>query len=251
MLVNLSSHHGLVVAADSRLSWPDAERRPPQDGHRKIFAWNTMLATVGFAGRATVHGRPVDEILEELAHSEHWSTLDGYAEAAARRLDDLGTDPQLGERRIYVHIAGFGSIDGPQMPQFHYVTNAEGPNARDRFLANEDLRDTVLVPRGIRTLEDYLDPTKTRFARVQYSGERPEMHRRLGALFERDYLNMHDIDDVANWAGGKVRSVARYRPGSVGGDVTVWKVSAATIELHPVDPVKPMPPWRRPERRTR
>ena len=246
MLINLSSHHGLVVAADSRLSWPESERRPPQDGHRRVFAWEAMVATIGFAGRATVRGRPVDKILEDLAHSQQWSTRDDYANAAARRLDELRSDQQPGERRIYVHVAGFGPVDGPQMPQFHYVTNADGPTVRDEFHANEDLRDTELVPRGIRTLDDYLDPLKTKFAKVQYSGERPEMHRRLGALFERDYVNMNDIEDVANWAGGKVRSVARARPGSVGGEGTVWKTSPDSVEQHPVDPVRPMPSWRPP-----
>jgi len=46
------------------------------------------------------------------------------------------------------------------MPQFHYVTNADGPRARDEFHVTEDLRDTELVPRGICTLDDYLDPRR-------------------------------------------------------------------------------------------
>jgi hypothetical protein len=207
-----------------------------------------MRAVVGYAGRATVHGKPVDQIVQDLIASpplgRSWASLDEYAVALAATLESVRMDTVPGDRRIYVQIAGFGPPGPGQIPQVHYVRNADGNDVTDRFMVGEDLRDTKLRPRGIVTLADYLDPAKTNFALAQFSGQRRELGVRLGALFIRDMSAMHSIEDVANWAAGKVRSVARARPGEVGGEVSVWKIKPDSVERHETPPVKPMPKWR-------
>lgn len=247
VLIDLSSHFGIVAAADSRWSWPGGVH-PPLDGRRKLVPWPAMCAVVGYAGRATVHGKPVDEIVQDLIGSRPgerpWGSLDEYAVALAAALEPVSTDPVPGDRRIYVQIAGFGPPGPGQIPQVHYVRNADGNNTTARFMVGEDLRDTKLRPRGIVTLADYLDPAKTNFALAQFSGQRREIGVRLGALFMRDMNAMRGLEDVANWAAGKVRSVARARPGQVGGDVSVWKITPDAVERHETAAVEPMPNWR-------
>ena len=77
-----------------------------------------------------------------LVHSQAWNRLDDYAWAVSKRLGDLRSDRQPGGRRIYVHIGGFGPPGPLQLPQFHYVRNADGTSVHADFLVDEDLLKT-------------------------------------------------------------------------------------------------------------
>lgn len=231
-LITASTHFGIAFAADSMISWPPETGRQSEVGQRKLIPWNEMRAVVGFAGRATLQRMPTDLVLERLMAGRAWPNLDVFAREAATHLGRLlQNDTQCGERRIYVHIAGFGPSSQPQMPQFFYLRNADGERSLPDFEVDEDLRETELLPRGIATLDDYHSPS-CNFAKVQHSGQRSALQPVLRQHLAREACRFRNLHDVANWAGGKVHVIKRIRPRVVGGEVHIYRVTPEGVEEH-------------------
>ena len=61
-------------------------------------------------------------------------------------------------------------------------------------------------------------PEQTGFAQFVYNRERSELSSGLEPLFARGMTRMEDVADNAYWAGGRVRQIARYKPGTLGGE---------------------------------
>jgi hypothetical protein len=153
------------MAADTRLTWSD-ER--VEEGRRKIVPWPEMRACVGFAGLATLRGGLTDEVIERLIRSRPWASLDRFAETLREELQrEIRPDVEGDNRRIYVHVAGFGPRSAHPVAQFHYVRNSEWEQILDHFQVGEDLRDTFLRERGVTTPDEL---ACSGLFRVQFSG---------------------------------------------------------------------------------
>lgn len=230
MLLTTTSPFGIVMAADTRLTWSTGR---VEDNRRKIVPWDGMRAAVGFAGLATLNGGFTDEIIERVTTDRHWNTLDEFAIALGPELRGrIPAHVTSEDRRIYVHIAGFGPAGELARAQFHYVRNSEWEVVLDYFQVNEDLRDTFLAQQGIMTAADLSEGD---FFRVQFSGVRPVFARRVQRNLAREVQHLHDLDDIVNWAKGQIRGVALdlQRGGHapvVGEAALVYKIAPAGVE---------------------
>ena len=204
MLLTSTSPHGLLMAADTRLTWAD---KRVEDGRRKIVSWPEMRACVGFAGLATLRGGFTDDVIERLIRSRTWESLDEFAAALGAELQrQIRPDVQGDSRRIYAHVAGFGPRQAEAVAQFHYVRNSEWEEILDRFQVNEDLRDTFLQERGIGNAEDLAG---SQIFRVQFSGVRAVFARRAQKNLEGEARNLHDLNDVGNCNDALARLASR------------------------------------------
>jgi len=232
MLLTATSPHGMVMAADTRLTW-DSVRH--EDGHRKIVPWPEMRAAIGFAGLAALKSAGTDEIIQRYISYRRWETLGEYALGlAAEFRRELHPGASGDQRRIYVHVAGFGSATADQAAQFHYVRNSEWEEVLGHFQVNEDLRYTYLHDRGIRSLADL---AASEFFRVQFSGVRDVFAARAQENLDREATHLHDLNDVANWARGQIRAVAldlvkERRTPVVGEEAVVYRMTPDAVVLH-------------------
>lgn len=229
MLLTTTSPFGIVMAADTRLTWSTGR---VEDNRRKIVPWDEMRATVGFAGLANPIGGFTDEVIEHFAHQRAWATLDDFASALGPELSARIPAAVAGDaRRIYVHVAGFGPPTGAQRAQFHYVRNSEWQLVLDYFQVSEDLRDTFLAKRGVLSIADL---AQSDFFRVQFSGVRAVFAQRARRNLARELPHLHDLNDIVNWSKGQIRAVAAdlQRAGLtpvVGQDALVYKVEPGGV----------------------
>lgn len=232
MLLTATTPFGIVMAADKRLTWTTGRL---DDNHRKIVPWPSMRAAIGFAGLASIVGGFTDEIVEQVLRSQQWRTLDDFAAALGPDLRQrIPAEVHGDNRRIYVHVAGFGPPAVPPCAQFHYVRNSEWNNIIDFFKVSEDLRDTYLKKRGIVSFTDF---SASNFFLVQFSGVRNFFAKRAQRNLSREVRHLHDLNDVANWARGQVRAVARdlKKAGAtpvVGDDPLVYQITPDGVNEH-------------------
>lgn len=231
MLLTTTTPFGIVMAADKRLTWSNGRF---DDTGRKIVPWPELRAAVGFAGLATLRGEMTDRLIERRKSGRAWSSLEEFAADLGVALHNAIPNNVSGDtRRVYVHVAGFGSPSTVQQAQFHYVRNSEWEVVLNYFQVTEDLRDTFLAKRGIFSPADLAN---SKVFRVQFSGVRRVFQIRAQRNLNHEARRLGDLRDVANWAAGQIRAVAKdlKRSGCapvVGSDPAVCEITPEGVRF--------------------